>query len=140
MSSNNNKTCLFSAISGTITLNGKPVSNARIERTSDKKTDESQTDENGYFSMPSVFDTSISNAMRKFIPSQFASTQKLYIYVDGMEYLLLEGIKRNETEFTESRGKPWVITCELTDKPIRFRVDGNAFGSRCKWDAEHDKR
>ena len=106
MSSKNNKTCLFSAISGTITLNGKPVSNARIERTSDKKTDESQTNENGYFSMPSVFDTSISNAMRKFIPSQFASAQKLYVYVDGMEYLLLEGIKRNEAEFTESRGKP----------------------------------
>ena len=75
MSSKNNKTCLFSAISGTITLNGKPVSNARIERTSDKKTDESETYDNGYFSKPSVFETSISNAMRKFIPSQFASTQ-----------------------------------------------------------------
>ena len=138
--SKNNKTCLFSAISGTITLNGKPVANARIKRVSDERIDESKTDENGYFSMPSVFDTSISNAMRKFIPSQFASAQKLYVYVDGMEYLLLEGIKRNEAEFTESRGKPWVITCELTDEPIRFRVDGNAFGSRCKWDAEHDKR
>ena len=78
--------------------------------------------------------------MSRFIPGQFVSTQKLYIYVDGMEYLLLEGIKRNEAEFTGLRGKPWVITCELTDEPIRFRVDGNAFGSRCKWDAEHDKR
>ena len=57
--SKNNKTCLFSAISGTITLNGKPVANARIKRVSDERIDESKTDENGYFSMPSVFDTSI---------------------------------------------------------------------------------
>ncbi len=140
MSSNNNKTCLFSAISGTITLNGKPVSNARIKRVSDEHIDESKTDENGYFSMPSVFDTSISNAIRKFVPSQFVSPQALFVYVDGMEYQLLEGIKRKESEFSESRGRPWVVSCELSDDPIRFRIDGNAFSSRCKWDAEHDKK
>jgi len=138
--SKNNKTCLFSAISGTITLNGKPVANARIKRVSNERIDESKTDENGYFSMPSVFDTSISNAIRKFVPSQFVSPQALYIYVDGMEYQLLEGIKRKESEFSESRGKPWAISCELSDDPTWFRIDGNAFSSRCKWDAEHDKK
>ncbi len=138
--SKNNKTCLFSAISGTITLNGKPVANARIKRASDERIDESKTDENGHFSMPSVFANPIFSFISRFIPGQFVSTQKLYIYVDGMEHMLLEGIKRREAEFTESRGKPWVITCELSDDPIRFRIDGNAFASRCKWDSEHDKK
>ena len=138
--SKNSKTCFFSAISGTITLNGKPVANARIKRVSDDHIDEKITDEHGYFNMPSVFANPIFSFMSRFIPGQFVSTQKVYIYVDGMEHLLLEGIKRNEAEFTESRGKPWVISCELSDDPIRFRIDGNAFSSRCKWDAEHDKK
>ena len=138
--SKNNKTCLFSAISGTITLNGKPVANARIKRVSDERVDESKTDENGYFTMPSIFANPIFSFISRFIPGQFVSTQKLYIYVDGMEHLLLEGIRRNEAEFTESQGKPWVISCELSDDPIWFRIDGNAFASRCKWDAEHDKK
>lgn len=138
--SKNNKTCLFSAISGTITLNGKPVANARIKRVSDERIDDSKTDENGYFTMPSVFANPIFSFMSRFIPGQFVSTQKLYIYADGVEQLLLEGIKRKEIEFTESRGKPWTITCELSDDLIRFRIDGNAFASKCKWDAEHDKR
>ncbi len=138
--SKNNKTCLFSAISGTITLGSKPVANARIKRVSDERVDESKTDENGYFTMPSIFANPIFSFISRFIPGQFVSTQKLYIYVDGMEHLLLEGIRRNEAEFTESQGKPWVISCELSDDPIWFRIDGNAFASRCKWDAEHDKK
>ena len=138
--SKNNKTCLFSAISGTITLNGKPVANARIKRVSDEYIDESKTDENGYFSMPSVFDTSISNAIRKFVPSQFVSPQKIYVYVDGMEHQILDSVKRREKEFSESLGKPWIVTCELTDRPEVFEIDGNAFYTICKWDAEHDKR
>lgn len=138
--SKNNKTCLFSAISGTITLNGKPVSNARIKRVSDDHVDETKTDENGYFNMPSVFANPIFSFMSRFIPGQFVSTQKVYIYVDGMEHLILEGIKRKEAELTESRGKPWIVTCELSDESIRFRIDGNAFVSRCKWDAEYDQK
>lgn len=138
--SKNNKTCLFSAISGTITLNGKPVGNARIKRVSDERVDESKTDENGYFTMPSIFANPIFSFISRFIPGQFVSPQKLYVYVDGMEYQLLEGIKRKENELSESRGRTWVISCELSDDPIRFRIDGNAFSSRCKWDAEHDRK
>lgn len=138
--SKNNKTCLFSAISGTITLNGKPVANARIKRVSDERVDESKTDENGYFTMPSIFANPIFSFMSRFIPGQFVSPQKLYVYVDGMEYQLMEGIKRKENELSESRGRAWVISCELSDDPIRFRIDGNAFSSKCKWDAEHDTK
>ena len=135
-----NKTCLFSAISGTITLDGKPIANARIKRVSDERIDESKTDENGHFSMPSVFDTSISNAIRKFVPSQFVSPQKIYVYVDGMEHEILGAVKRREKEFSESRGKSWIVTCELSDEKEVFEIDGNAFYTMCKWDAEHDVR
>lgn len=89
--------------------------------------------------MPSVFDTSISNAIRKFVPSQFVSPQKIYVYVDGMEYQILGGVKRREKEFSESLGKPWIVTCELTDRPEVFEIDGNAFHTKCKWDAERDE-
>ena len=140
MSSKNNKTCLFSAISGTITLNGKPVANARIKRVAGEHIDESKTDENGYFSMSSVFDTSISNAIRKFVPSQFVSPQRLYVYVDGMEYQILDSVKRREKEFSESLGRPWIVTCELTDEENLFKIDGSPFATNCKWDAKHDKK
>ena len=138
--SNNNKTCLFSAISGTITLNGKPVANARIKRVSDERIDDSKTDENGYFTMPSVFANPIFSFISRFIPGQFVSPQKIYVYVDGMEHEILGAVKRREKEFSESLGKPWIVTCELTDRPEVFEIDGNAFYTICKWDAEHDKR
>ena len=86
MSKNNKR--LFSAISGTITLNGKPVANKNREFQTNGLTSQRRMKMAG-FSMPSVFDTSISNAIRKFVPSQFVSPQTLYVYVDGMEYQLL---------------------------------------------------
>ena len=138
--SKNNKTCLFSAISGTITLNGEPVANARIKRVSGEHIDETETDENGYFSMPSVFDTSMSNAIRKFVPSQFVSPQTLYVYVDGIEHQILDAVKRREKEFSESLGKSWIVTCELTDEENLFKIDGSPFATKCKWDAKHDRK
>ena len=138
--SKNNKTCLFSAISGTITLSGKPVANARIKRVSDERIDESKTDENGYFTMPSIFANPIFSFISRLIPGQFVSPQKLYVYVGGMEHQILDAVRRREKELSESLGKPWVVTCELTDEPEVFRIDGNAFYTMCKWDAEHDQK
>lgn len=138
--SKNNKTCLFSAVSGTIKLNGEPVANARIKRVSGEHIDEAKTDENGYFNMPSVFDTSISNAIRKFVPSQFVSPQTVYVYVDGIEYQILDAVKRREKEFSESRGKPWIVTCELKDEENLFKIDGSPFATKCKWAATHDRK
>ena len=138
--SKNNKICLFSAISGTITLNGKPVTNARIKRVSDERIDESKTDKNGHFSMPSVFANPIFSFMSRFIPGQFVSPQTLYVYVDGMEHQILGAVKRRKQELSESLGKPWVVTCELTDEENIFKIDGSPFATKCKWDAEHDVR
>ena len=138
--SKNNKTCLFSAISGTITLNGKPVANARIKRVSGNQTDESTTNESGYFNMPSVFKNSISSAITKFLPGEFASPQELYVYVQGMEYKILDAVKRKDQEFSESKGNPWIVSCELTDENRNFTINNSPFLTLCKWDAEHDRK
>ncbi len=64
------KVCLFSEISGVITLDGKPVANAKLVRTVNKEkdiTDETTTDDKGYFKMPAVYERTIT----KFLPMEF---------------------------------------------------------------------
>ncbi|MDF1641125.1 MAG: hypothetical protein P1U76_09215, partial [Thalassolituus oleivorans] len=68
------KVCLFSAISGVITLNGEPTKGAHVKRMVEKfyssghNTDETMTDDNGYFELPAVFDQSF---LGKFLPGEF---------------------------------------------------------------------
>ena len=49
------KVCVFSAISGTLLKDGKPVAGAKLVRSAEwqsKKQDETVTDEQGYFEFP----------------------------------------------------------------------------------------
>lgn len=131
------KVCLFSEISGVITLNGKPVSHAKLVRTVNKEkeiTDETMTDESGHFAMPAVFDRTIT----KFLPMEFVVRQVIYVHYEGKEYKLWSGVKREPEENSESRGKPLVVSCELNQEKQYKQVNGSPIISYCIWDAESD--
>lgn len=135
------KVCLFSGISGVITLDGEPVVNAKVRRivgrvfTGGKKIDETTTDENGYFEMPAVFQRTIS----KYLPQEFVAPQQMFVDYNGKEYFLWEGVKREPGENVESRGKPLVVSCELASEEKNIVVDGSFITSVCTWDVEPDK-
>lgn len=134
------KVCLFSGISGVITLDGKPVANARLVRTVNKekdKVDETTTDENGYFEMPPVFERTIS----KFLPMEFVVSQKITVYNQDQEVEVWSGVKRIPDENAESKGKPLVVKCELGLEEMNYvKVNGGPIFSRCDWDVEPDKK
>ncbi len=140
-SENRTKPCLFSAISGVITLNGKPVKNAQLKRivgkahAQGKVTDETTTDENGYFSMPAVFDKVL---LAKVLPMEFSVPQEIFVYYEGKEYDIWSGVKRKREENSESRGKPLVVKCELEGERKRISVNDNLIYTRCNWDVEPD--
>lgn len=79
------KVCLFSKISGVITLDGKPAANAKVIRTvnlNKDKIDSTYTDENGHFEMPAVFQRTVT----KFLPQEFVAKQDIVVQYNGDLY------------------------------------------------------
>ena len=142
MSSNNSsKKCVFSAISGQITFDGKPAANARIKRIASKAfareqiIDEIHTDEQGYFILPAVFDKPV---LGKFLPMEFAVPQQIIVYHGSKKYEIWDGVKRDPSENSESSGHPLIVSCELTDPLSTVDVGGGFVTSMCKWKFEAD--
>ena len=135
------KLCLFSGISGTITLNGEPVADAQIKRTVSKahtqgqKSDEARTDGQGHFSMEPLFDRSV---IGKILPMEFVVSQQMVLLYQGSEYKIWTGIKRSPEENAEARGKPLVVSCELSQEERNIDVEGSYYLTRCSWDVEPD--
>ena len=133
------KVCLFSEISGVITLDGKPVANAKLVRTVKKEKtiiDETTTDANGNFKMPAVFERTVT----KFLPMEFVVKQDILLTYNNKEYKIWDGVKRKEEENAESRGKPLVVKCELNSDVNHIAVNGSVFFNLCTWDVEPDKK
>ncbi len=131
------KVCLFSAISGVITLDGKPVANARLVRTANRdsaKTDETTTDKDGHFSLPVMFERTVT----KYLPQEFVVKQDILVYYKDAKYDMWSGVKRKPEENTESRGKPLVVKCELSQEKKFKQVNNSPIISLCEWEAEPD--
>jgi hypothetical protein len=133
------KVCLFSAISGVITLDGMPVTSARLVRIGDRdgaKTDETTTDENGYFEFPAMLERTIT----KFLPMEFVASQEIIVHYNNQEYSIWRAVKRNPAENTESRGKPFIVKCELSGEETHLRVNNSPIFTLCSWDVEPDPK
>ncbi|WP_320819927.1 DUF6795 domain-containing protein [Thalassolituus sp.] len=136
------KVCLFSAISGVITLNGEPAKGAQVKRIVEKfyssghNTDETMTDDNGYFELPAVFDQSF---LGKFLPGEFSIPQQIFVTYGGEEYPVWQGVKRTIEENAESRGKPLQVDCMLGIEHNVIWVNGGAYVTQCTWSVEADK-
>lgn len=131
------KACLFSKMSGVVLLDGKPVSGVRLVRTVDfsgKKTDETTSDDNGRFEFPPLYERSIRNVL----PQEFTAAQEVVAYYEGMEYQIWSAVKRKPDENAESRGKPLVVTCELTSERKFIQVNNSPIFTICTWDVEPD--
>lgn len=131
------RVCLFSAISGTITLDGKPVVNAHLVRSGKrgiKKTDETFTNEQGYFEFPAMYERTIT----KYLPQEFVAAQKILVHYNDEVYEIWSGVKREPEENVESRGKPLIVKCELNSEKELIIVDGSPIHSRCIWDVDPD--
>lgn len=137
------KHCVFSAVSGHLTLNGEPVKNARLVRTGQlghaksEVTDEAITDENGYFEFPDMYQSA----------SEFGGLAAFRIFQsivliqsDGHQQEVWRGVKRDGARGAENRQNPWVMTCELSNPEKMFVVDGAGYFTICSWDVEEDPK
>ncbi len=132
------KVCLFSAISGVITLNGQPVADAKLIRTANRagKRDETTTDAKGQFSFPALYERTIT----KYLPQEFAVGQLIMVEYKGKSYELWSGVKGNPEENTESRGRPLIVQCDLGNQKQLKEVNSSPIFSLCTWDAEPDPK
>ena len=133
------RVCLFSKMSGVITLNGKPAAGAKLVRTANRdgvKTDETITDANGHFEFPAMFERTAA----KYLPQEFVASQIIMAHYEGKEYEMWNGVKRKPEENSESRGKPLIVECELTNERKLITVNRNPIFTICKWDVEPDPK
>jgi len=134
------KQCLFSEMTGVINFEGKPAAGVKLVRMVDydkKQYDETVTDDNGKFHFSGVFRTSLLSGI---LPTEFVVAQKITAVYEGREYEVWSGTKRKPEENSESKGKPLIVECNLSQPDVEFiSVDGNLIFSRCKWDVEPDQ-
>lgn len=133
------KVCLFSKMEGVIKLDGKPVSSARLVRTvnlSKDEVDETVTDENGYFKFDVIFKRTIT----KLLPQEFVSNQNVTVYLKDKKYRIWSSVKRVPDENSESRGKPFVVECELNSEERILTVNNSPIFTLCTWDVVPDEK
>lgn len=134
------KHCVFSAISGTITLNGEPVKHARLVRTGKlghAKTgvvDETTTDENGYFSLPNMF----QSASEFGGLAMFIIFQKIEISHNNQIALIWSGSKYDGEIGSENRGNTLDVICELSMEMRSLFINSGQYHTNCLWDVEKD--
>ena len=131
------KPCLFSGMTGVINYEGKPAANVRLLRKVEgKDIDETITDENGYFEFKAVYQ---KKSLFDFLPTEFSVQQIITAIKDDKEYPMWTGVKRQREENSESRGKPLVVSCELTlEETHHISVNDSPFFTMCTWDVEED--
>jgi hypothetical protein len=128
--------CVFSAMKGIITLQGKPVAGAKIVRKVAWKdeageSEETTTNANGEFEFAVM-----NRSLRQVLPAQFVATQEINVHYDGKDYLIWTMGKMDKSEYGELGGKPENFRCELSDDLVRVEVPVGLLGTRCIWERE----
>lgn len=133
------KQCLFSEMTGVVNFEGKPAAGVKLVRMVDLNKeiyDETITDDAGNFHFPAIYRTSI---LSKILPMEFVVAQSITAHFNGKEIEMWNNIKRTPEENTESRGKPLVVDCDLSQPEFTFiSVNNNLIHSLCTWDVEPD--
>ena len=138
---NKPKHCVFSAVSGHLTLNGEPVKNARLVRTGwlghakTKVSDEVATDEKGYFEFPDMFQSASEfGGLAAFVIGQTLTLHKQ----DGMEVSIWRGSRKDGVVGGENRQAPWYMSCDLSSEERLYMVNDSGYFTICDWDVEED--
>ncbi len=125
------KVCVFSAVQAKLSLNGKPLKNVKVTREwhwKKKRSDETVTDENGYFSLPSVYERSIS----QYLPAEIAISQKMSVWINGEETEFWINAKDDGKENSEYGGEPIALSCELSREKVLIEKYGSLLLTMCK--------
>ena len=125
---------LFSDVSGYLTYENKPASNATVRRIvemdGESYEDTTETNSDGFFS----FDA-LTKKERNILPKEFVSHQKLIAEYDSKNILIWETVKRSEEENSELEGKPLNLKCELTDDTKFVHMMLHSIGTNCTWES-----
>ena len=126
------KAYVFSPVSVSVTMDGKPVVNAKVVRSWELErieTDSTTTDEHGQFSFAAVRRWSFSQ-----MPLiEYVAGQDIIVTVAEKEYRIWLNAKRDTGINSELGGKPLVMTCELTTDVRMVRVSGQTLFTNCLW-------
>jgi len=134
---------IFSEVDGTVLMNGKPVSGAKVTQTADYKDKihsfTTITDDQGRFHFDDIYTYSLRL-------SETAILQKIVIDYDGKEYLAWKLMKRHEHRFgelndestNEKNMQSINLTCELTNDQGNEQYIGSELNRRivyglCNW-------
>lgn len=130
---NPTKACVFSAVKARLTMNGVPLKNVTVIRRWEwrqLKEESTATDENGFFQLPAIFESSIT----RMLPIELVVAQGLYVIVDGEEKKFWSNSKRMPEENAEFGGRPISLFCELTKEMRITREFGSRMNTLCTWE------
>jgi hypothetical protein len=135
------KVCLATEVKGVVTLQGKPVANAKVTREvlfrDQKLNSETITDEKGNFSLPAVYERTVW----KHTPFEVVIGQTINIEFENKQYLAFRTSKRNfdvdgelNSPIAIENGQvltPFILACELTNEEwLRARKEGDSHAIR----------
>lgn len=130
---NPTKTCVFSEVKAQLAMNGEPLKGATVIRRwewQELKEERTVTDENGFFQLPAVFESSIT----RMLPIELVIAQGLYVIVEGEEKKFWSNSKRKPEENVEFNGRPISLFCELTNEMRITREFGSRMNTLCTWE------
>lgn len=119
------KNTLFSAVSGTVTDNGKPVAGARVVAAAriggnEEHKLETVTDASGSFKLGPI---ERGKGLLGLLPQEFAVGQKLLISHDGKEHVGWSHSKRSPEALAETGGQEFVLACDISKEPAVNQED-----------------
>ncbi|WP_444929369.1 DUF6795 domain-containing protein [Microbulbifer sp. SSSA002] len=126
------KACTFSEMKIKLTLNGEPASGAEITRSiqwQKEWIDTFTSDEEGIAILPAKF----SNSLTQVLPVEFVSAQKITVEYNDQSYKIWVYAKRHPEENSELDGKPFDLTCELSDELKLEEVFDSYLKTSCKF-------
>ena len=129
---NAGKAYFFSPVSGTLTKDEKPVSNAKIIRRWEHESleqDETSTDENGNFFFPEVR----RRTLVQLLPAEFVVAQQIAVVHEGEEIVIWSNSKRDSAKNSELGGRDLDLLCDLTNEESLYRDFGAALFTKCTW-------
>ncbi|WNZ56689.1 hypothetical protein QT397_04810 [Microbulbifer sp. MKSA007] len=125
------KACTFSEMKIKLTLNGEPVSGAKITRSiqwQKEWIDTFTSDEDGIAVLPAKF----SNSLTQVLPVEFVVSQAIDVSYENKNYEVWVYAKRSPGENSEM-GKPLNLTCELTDETRLEEIFDSALLTSCQF-------
>ncbi|GAA0353171.1 hypothetical protein GCM10009092_16910 [Bowmanella denitrificans] len=120
------KKCMFSAVEGTVLLNGKPAEGVRVLRgyrwsaNDEDKEDSSTTDKNGQFTLPPIYSHSLSISL---LPTHEPGVNQYMIFeYQGKKYDAWSFYRTNYESGGEMGMSPLKLRCELSSEFTEFNA------------------